>query len=163
MTTPTNPFVSLTRTVLPYTRYVLDAIDADGRAWWLIAGDLDAPEDWTELLPLPGDESVSAAYALEPPADGQLTDALVDDLFNRFADSCDEYGLWSMGKDGLRAAIAALAEPEPAKPTDDELDLLVIAIQALAPHQPDATTHDLASVDRGREILSAALARWGRR
>jgi hypothetical protein len=45
-------------------------------------------------------------------ADGvRLADALVDDLFNRFADSCDEYGLWSMGKDGLRAALAGWARP----------------------------------------------------
>jgi hypothetical protein len=54
-----------------------------------------------------------AALAEPEPEGEELTDALVDDLFNRFADSCDEYGLWSMGKDGLRAAIAALAEPEP--------------------------------------------------
>ena len=32
MTTPTTPFVSLTRTVLPDTSHVLDAIDANGRA-----------------------------------------------------------------------------------------------------------------------------------
>lgn len=56
MTTPTTPFVSLTRTVLPDTSHVLDAIDADGRAWWLIVGNPDAPEGWTELLPLPGVE-----------------------------------------------------------------------------------------------------------
>ena len=54
--TPINPYHSLTRTVLPDTSHVLDAIDADGRAWWLIVGDPDAPEDWTELLPLPGVE-----------------------------------------------------------------------------------------------------------
>jgi hypothetical protein len=49
------------------------------------------------------------AALTEPVGDGP-TDALVDDLFNRFADSCDEYGLWSLGKDGLRAALrAALA------------------------------------------------------
>lgn len=60
-------------------------------------------------------------------------------------------------------ARAALAEPvaEGMVLTDDQLDLLVIAIQALAPHQPDASSHDLAAVDRGREILRNALARWG--
>jgi hypothetical protein len=42
-------------------------------------------------------------------------------------------------------------------PTDDELDLVVIAIQALAPHQPDTTTHDQHAVDGGREILQDFL------
>jgi hypothetical protein len=48
-------FTSLARTVLTDTSHVLDAVDAEGRAWWLIVGDPAAPEDWTELLPLPGD------------------------------------------------------------------------------------------------------------
>ncbi len=51
---PPNPFTSLTRTVNPDGSHVLDAIDADGRAWWLLVGNDDAPEGWTELLPLPG-------------------------------------------------------------------------------------------------------------
>jgi len=42
-------------------------------------------------------------------------------------------------------------------PTDDKLDLVVIAIQALTPHQPDTTTHDQHAVDRGREILQDFL------
>lgn len=54
MTTPTNPYHSLTRTVLSDTSHVLDAIDADGRAWWLCVNSPYAPEGWTELLPLPG-------------------------------------------------------------------------------------------------------------
>lgn len=73
----------------------------------------------------------------------------------------------------MASARAALAdEPavpegrEPAsvvaKPSDEELDLLVIAIQALTPHQPDATTHNLAAVNRGRELLRDALTRWSR-
>ena len=56
MTTPTTPYLSLTRTVLPDTSHVLDAIDANGRAWWLCVNSPAAPEDWTELLPLPGVE-----------------------------------------------------------------------------------------------------------
>jgi hypothetical protein len=56
----------------------------------------------------------------------------------------------------------ALAQPEPEGPSDEELDLVVIAIQALIPPQPDATTHHLSAVDRGREILRQRLARWGR-
>jgi hypothetical protein len=55
----------------------------------------------------------------------------------------------------------ALAQPEPEGPSDKELDLVVIAIQALIPPQPDATTHHLSAVDRGREILRQRLARWG--
>lgn len=73
----------------------------------------------------------------------------------------------------MASARAALAdEPavpegrEPASvvanPSDAELDLLVIAIQALTPHQPDATTHNLAAVNRGRELLRDALTRWSR-
>ena len=46
-------FVSLTRTVLPDGGHTLDAICEEGRAWWLIVGNDEAPEDWTELFPLP--------------------------------------------------------------------------------------------------------------
>jgi hypothetical protein len=73
---------------------------------------------------------------------------------------CDDGAIF--GTDLVTRAHAALAEPVGERPSDEELDLLVIAIQALVPHQPDATTHNLASVNRGREILSAALSRWGR-
>jgi len=45
-------FASLTRTPRQVFT-VLDAIDTDGRAWWLILGDDAAPDDWTELEPLP--------------------------------------------------------------------------------------------------------------
>jgi hypothetical protein len=50
--------------------------------------------------------------------------------------------------------------PGPEGPSEEELDLVVIAIQALIPPQPDATTHHLSAVDRGREILRQRLARW---
>jgi len=49
-------FVSLTRTMSPDGRYsVLDAIDNEGNAWWLIAAedDLVVPDDWSPLTPLP--------------------------------------------------------------------------------------------------------------
>lgn len=51
--------------------------------------------------------------------------------------------------------------PAPERPvTYDDLDLLVIAIQALRPAlSPDS--HDLAAVDRGREILRKWLAAKG--
>jgi hypothetical protein len=46
-------FASLTRTILPNGVYCLDAIDDAGRAWWLIVGNDEAPDTWTELQPLP--------------------------------------------------------------------------------------------------------------
>jgi len=57
-TSPTPPsgarrFASLTRTIDQRGFTVLDAIDTDGRAWWLVLGDDAAPDDWTELEPLP--------------------------------------------------------------------------------------------------------------
>ena len=48
--------------------------------------------------------------------------------------------------------------PPAEGPSDDDLDLLVIAIQALRP-EPSRGSHDLATVDRGREILREWLAR----
>ena len=52
---PSGPrrFVSLTRTQMPEGYLVLDAIDTDGRAWWLVRGVDEAPDDWTELRRLP--------------------------------------------------------------------------------------------------------------
>ena len=47
-------FVTLTRTVNPNGSHTLDAIDQFGRAWWLIVGNDEAPDTWTELQPLPG-------------------------------------------------------------------------------------------------------------
>ena len=67
--------------------------------------------------------------------------------------------VWDAAFFNAHAVLAA--EPVGDGPSDEELDLLVIAIQTLLPHQPDATTHDLASVDRGRRILRQSLARWG--
>ena len=94
-----------------------------------------------------------------PPADGDVaTDEQLYDL-------ADEYNGEPVAS--MRAALSRWGSPAAQPPaegevaTDDELDLVVIAIQALTPHQPDATTHDLAAVDRGREILRQQLARWG--
>lgn len=53
---PSGPrrFASLTRTVETQRGFtVLDAIDTDGRAWWLVLGNDAAPDGWTELDPLP--------------------------------------------------------------------------------------------------------------
>jgi hypothetical protein len=45
-------------------------------------------------------------------------------------------------------------------PSDDELELVVIAIQALLPHEPNPKFHDFHAIDRGREILRNCLNRW---
>jgi hypothetical protein len=57
--TPMRPrrFKSITRTVNRFGSHTLDAICEEGRAWWLIVGDDEAPEVWTELLPLPDAEA----------------------------------------------------------------------------------------------------------
>jgi hypothetical protein len=88
-------------------------------------------------------------------------------LCARMADELDHYRQLLMDDRRETHALAtearaALAQPEPEGPSDEELDLVVIAIQALIPPQPDATTHHLSAVDRGREILRQRLARWGR-
>jgi hypothetical protein len=87
-------------------------------------------------------------------------------LCARMADELDHYRQLLMDDRRETHALAtearaALAQPEPEGPSDEELDLVVIAIQALIPPQPDATTHHLSAVDRGREILRQRLARWG--
>jgi hypothetical protein len=87
-------------------------------------------------------------------------------LCARMADELDHYRQLLMDDRRETHALAtearaALAQTEPEGPSDKELDLVVIAIQALIPPQPDATTHHLSAVDRGREILRQRLARWG--
>jgi hypothetical protein len=57
----------------------------------------------------------------------------------------------------LDRARAALAQ-EAVVPSDDDCDLLVVAIQALI--RPEGVTHDLAAVDRGTVILRKWLARY---
>jgi hypothetical protein len=86
-------------------------------------------------------------------------------LCARMADELDRYRQLLMDDRRETHALAtearaALAQPELEGPSDEELDLVVIAIQALIPPQPDATTHHLSAVDRGREILRQRLARW---
>ena len=56
--TPTpRKFASLTRTVTDFG-HIIDAIDDDGVAWWMITSP-DGPEpEWHQLTPLPGREVV---------------------------------------------------------------------------------------------------------
>ena len=57
MSLPPRRFVHLSRTVWYHSNaQTLDAIDEDGRAWWLIVGTDGCPEEWTELPPLPSRE-----------------------------------------------------------------------------------------------------------
>lgn len=58
------------------------------------------------------------------------------------------------------AARCLRAQPEPQGPTDEEIDALVICIQGLP--VPDADDLALPSIDRGRDMVRKALARWGR-
>lgn len=52
-------FTGITRTNHRYLAHqTLDAIDQDGRAWWLVLGSDSAPEEWTELKPLPTREEM---------------------------------------------------------------------------------------------------------
>lgn len=57
MTLPPRRFIHISRTVWRRSNVMtLDAIDEDGRAWWLIVGMDGCAEEWTELLPLPSRE-----------------------------------------------------------------------------------------------------------
>ncbi len=53
-----------------------------------------------------------------------------------------------------------LSQPEPQWATDEEIDALVICIQGLP--VPDADDLALPSIDRGRDMVRKAFARWGR-
>ena len=94
-----------------------------------------------------------AALAAEPVVEGP-TEALVDDLFNRFADSCDEYGLWSMGKDGLRAALARWGHPTPPAPEPGEVAELVARLR----NRDRWTQLTDAQVDRAATLLEQLSA-----
>jgi hypothetical protein len=57
---------------------------------------------------------------------------------------------------------AELDKPGRDGPTEDQLDVVVIAIQSLTPHPSNTDSHNLEAVDRGRRILQRAITRWGR-
>lgn len=56
MSLPPRRFVHLSRTLQQSGANTLDAIDEDGRAWWLVVGIDEAPTEWIETLPLPSRE-----------------------------------------------------------------------------------------------------------
>jgi hypothetical protein len=58
-----------------------------------------------------------------------------------------------LGLVALSMALLALGSLAADRPTDQQLDQVVLAIQALATHREP--------VVRGREILKGALYRWG--
>ena len=56
---PTEPrrFARIIRNVDSHTGiHTLDAIDEDGRAWWLVLGNEAAPMEWVEMQKLPSRE-----------------------------------------------------------------------------------------------------------
>jgi hypothetical protein len=63
--------------------------------------------------------------------------------------------------EAMEEVRTALAQSKPSGLTEDQLDVTVIAIQALIPSPNLRDTHSLAAVDRGREILQRAIACWG--
>ena len=55
--TESRRFASIIRCVDGRTGiHTLDAIDEDGRAWWLVLGNEAAPMEWVELQKLPSRE-----------------------------------------------------------------------------------------------------------
>ncbi len=94
------------------------------------------------------------------------TDEEIDDQF--FAHCyTDDFGNELMEiqqfRKSARAVLARFGrpaiKPEPQGPTDEEIDALVICIQGLP--VPDADDLALPSIDRGRDMVRKALARWG--
>jgi hypothetical protein len=117
-----TPFISLTRTVLFDTSHVLDALDADGRAWWLIVGNPDAPEGWTELLPLPGEAPAAEESSAAQPDDlalrvqrldamREIERAAVLDLYQQI-DRLKRRQDWQYTKIGRLEDAAIKADPE---------------------------------------------------
>ena len=92
----------------------------------------------------------------------------IEELGLIYHDSCRGCEFMDQGgfEDGALAVLSRWGCPPapPAEgegPSDDCLDLVVIAIQAL--HSPAVTpTLNLEAVDQGRKILREQLARWGR-
>jgi hypothetical protein len=84
--------------------------------------------------------------------------ALCELLIDEWDAASGDHDLLSFAE-AIDRARAALAQPEPQAPTDEEIDALVICIQGLP--VPDADDLALPSIDRGRDMVRKALARWG--
>jgi hypothetical protein len=120
----------------------------------------------TQLLAI-ADELEAQPEPVQPAQNCCLDDSLsacvFDDSSERIEDCDFASALYDQGQPKTecyyyRAALEA--QPEPVGPTDDEIDALVICIQAL----PAPSENDLAlqSIDQGRGMVRQALARWGR-
>jgi hypothetical protein len=109
-------FVSLTRTV--HDNYcTLDAICDEGRAWWLVAGIDGAPDDWTEMQPLP--EAPRALEATKTTKAPEATDKELCAIWDIPGHSFSETlrAIYNLGR---RHGSAAALAPEPTcEPTPD--------------------------------------------
>jgi hypothetical protein len=90
----------------------------------------------------------------------QLCAELVSEIQALRRAVADECGCPSPEPLVIARARAALAEGDGVGPADEELETLVIAIQALVPIVDDGT-HLLEAVDKGRDILRRALHNYG--
>ena len=111
-------------------------------------------------------QQVADALAADEPAvpEGREPASVVgepsdQDLYDYWVSTSPEFGC-ADPVGFARAVLARWSHPAPAPVTDDDLDLLVIAIQALRP-KASPGSHDLAAVDRGTEILRKWLAARG--
>ena len=101
--------------------------------------------------------------ALQAAIAGEPTNQQIDELWDEVA---SYFHLYDEARELVREALArwgpraALAEGAGVGVTDEELETLVIAIQALVPIVDDGT-HLLEAVDKGRGILRRALHNYG--
>jgi hypothetical protein len=101
--------------------------------------------------------------ALQAAIAGEPTNQQIDELWDEVA---SYFHLYDEARELVREALArwgpraALAEGAGVGVTDEELETLVIAIQALVPIMDDGT-HLLEAVDKGRDILRRALHNYG--
>jgi hypothetical protein len=80
------------------------------------------------------------------------------DLVRAIESNCKEFTIThELHLEYIKAA-EVLSYPEPVGPTDNEIDALVVCIQAL----PASGKDDLAlpSIDEGRDMIRRSLARW---
>jgi len=76
-------FVSVSRVLSQHNDAVIDAVCEEGRAWWLVLGPDNAPDNWTELLPLP---RIEVEVAEQPAAELSPTAEVIKNLVERMGD-----------------------------------------------------------------------------